>query len=277
MRPFAALERFFERLFERPTARLFHTRLQPIQLQRRVERAMESGRLSSADRIAVPNRFLVSLSPVDLGEFGDLVPGLEAELADAALSFARAHHFTLADRPRVRLASDPRVATGDIRVRAEFGDAAASGRAAGPGELADDHAEPNAAVARIANPGPSRAMPAGPIPPPHTMVFEVPRVDAPLAILRERSADGVERQVTVDGRPLTIGRASDNGLVLNDTRVSRYHGRLQARQGALIYSDLGSTNGSRVNGVPVDEVALGAGDRLEVGDTVLVVESAARH
>jgi len=274
MRPFAALERFFERLFERPTARLFHTRLQPIQLQRRVERAMESGRLSSADRIAVPNRFLVSLSPVDLGEFGDLVPGLEAELADAALSFARAHHFTLADRPRVRLTPDPRVATGDIRVRAEFGDPGASGRAAGP---ADDRAEPNALAAPVANPEPARATPSGPTPPPHTMVFEVPRVDAPVAILRERSADGVEREVTVNGRPLTIGRASDNGLVLHDTRVSRYHGRLQARQGALVYTDLGSTNGSRVNGVPVDEVALGAGDRLEVGDTVLVVESAARR
>jgi len=37
--------------------------------------------------------------------------------------------------------------------------------------------------------------------------------------------------------------------------------------------DLGSTNGSRVNGVAIDEVVLGAGDRIEVGDTVLVVES----
>ena len=57
--------------------------------------------------------------------------------------------------------------------------------------------------------------------------------------------------------------------------MSRHHGRLIARQGALVYRDLASTNGSRVNGVEIDEVVLGAGDRIELGDTVLVVESVA--
>jgi pSer/pThr/pTyr-binding forkhead associated (FHA) protein len=40
----------------------------------------------------------------------------------------------------------------------------------------------------------------------------------------------------------------------------------------LIYLDLGSTNGSKVNGEPVSEVVLGVGDRLEVGETTLVLE-----
>jgi pSer/pThr/pTyr-binding forkhead associated (FHA) protein len=56
--------------------------------------------------------------------------------------------------------------------------------------------------------------------------------------------------------------------------VSRHHGRITGRRGTLVYVDLGSTNGSRVNGVPVTEVVLGAGDRLEMGDTALVVEVA---
>jgi pSer/pThr/pTyr-binding forkhead associated (FHA) protein len=106
------------------------------------------------------------------------------------------------------------------------------------------------------------------------MIFEVPEVESPLAILREIAADGAQRRLMLDGGPVTIGRATDNTLVLRDARVSRYHGRLQARSGALVYSDLGSTNGSRVNGIEIDEVVLGAGDRIEVGDTVLVVESA---
>ena len=42
MPPLTAVERFFERLFERPSARLFRARLQPIQIQHRIERAMES-------------------------------------------------------------------------------------------------------------------------------------------------------------------------------------------------------------------------------------------
>jgi len=104
-------------------------------------------------------------------------------------------------------------------------------------------------------------------------VFRQPVPAAARAVLRVCGADGRERTVEVDGTPLTIGRARDNVLVLGDGRVSRRHGRLQARRGALVYTDLGSTNGSRVNGIRVDEIVLGEGDRLQVGDTVLVVET----
>ena len=72
MPPLTAIERFFERLFERPSARLFRTRLQPVQLQRRIERAMEAERLAASDRTLVPNRFLVRLHPDDLDGFADM-------------------------------------------------------------------------------------------------------------------------------------------------------------------------------------------------------------
>ncbi len=86
--------------------------------------------------------------------------------------------------------------------------------------------------------------------------------------------DGGTRRVVIEGGSLTIGRATDNDCVVHDGRVSRHHGRISGRRGTLVYADLGSTNGSRVNGVPVTEVVLGVGDRLEVGDTALVVEVA---
>jgi len=75
-----------------------------------------------------------------------------------------------------------------------------------------------------------------------------------------------------DGSELTIGRAADNDLVLADGRVSRHHARLTGRRGTIIYLDLGSTNGSRVNGVTVGELVLGEGDRIELGDTHIEVE-----
>ena len=45
------------------------------------------------------------------------------------------------------------------------------------------------------------------------------------------------------------------------------------RRGTLVYTDLQSTNGSRVNGTTVEEVVLGVGDRIELGDTLLIVEA----
>jgi hypothetical protein len=147
------------------------------------------------------------------------------------------------------------VAVGEVRVAARFADPDRSPRPA---------AEPSTA---------GEAEPDDLHQPTRTMVFEVPVVEGPMARLREIRPDGTQREVDVDGALLTIGRASDNGLVIHDSRISRHHARLQARRGTLVLTDLGSTNGSRVNGARVDEVVLGEGDRIELGDTVLVVES----
>ena len=91
--------------------------------------------------------------------------------------------------------------------------------------------------------------------------------------MRVTPPDGAEFLCEFDGSSLTIGRGPDNDLVLADGRVSRHHARVTGRRGTLVYTDLGSTNGSRVNGAPVGELVLGAGDRIELGDTVLVVEA----
>jgi hypothetical protein len=268
MPPLAAIERFFERLFERPSARLFRARLQPIQLQRRIERAMEAERLSSADRTLAPNRFVVHLHPADLEAFGDMTGSLASELADGALVFARARRYTLVDRPRVDLLADTTVQRTDIRVIARFADPIA-GR-----ERQDVHPETegdeasDSGVATAARPPDENG--GGPT---DTMVFTIPRPSAPAARLRVIDADGDEHVCEFDGSSLTIGRAADNDLVLADGRVSRHHARVTGRRGTLVYTDLGSTNGSRVNGAAVGELVLGAGDRIELGDTVLVVET----
>jgi hypothetical protein len=265
MPPLTAVERFFERLFERPSARLFRARLQPIQIQHRLERAMEAERLTTTDRTLVPNRFVVHLHPDDLAEFGDMTGTLAAELADGALSFARAHHYTVVDRPRVDLVADPTVVRADLRVDARFADALGtrSPAAARP---------PVAGQAQ----GAAMALPATDVDPEptDTRVFEVPRPTTPRAFVRVTDPDGQTRRVEIDAGSMTIGRATDNDLVARDSRVSRHHGRITGRRGTLVYVDLGSTNGSRVNGVPVTEVVLGAGDRLDIGDTALVVEVA---
>jgi hypothetical protein len=252
MPPLTAIERFFERLFERPSARLFRTRLQPVQLQRRIERAMESERLAASDRTLAPNRFVVHLHPTDLAGFDDMEQTLAAELADAALLFARAHHYTLVDRPRVDLLADPMVERSDIRVDARFADPIA-GRT--PSAIDDDGLDERD----------RRHDPAS------TMVYTVPVSSAPSARLRVHEPRGGVREVTV-GSGLTIGRATDNDLVLRDERVSRHHGRIAGRRGTLLYSDLGSTNGSEVNGQRVTEVVLGPGDLIRVGASTLEVE-----
>src|SRR5919198_2360365 len=261
MRPLTAVEQFFERLFGRPTARLFRARLQPVQLQRRIERAMENERLSGSGRTLVPNRFRVYLNPDDLAAFGDLSAALAAELADGALSFARAHHYTLVDRPRVELVANRHLDRAEVRVDTRFADRPSETPAGHPDEAPELGETPEDADKHNRRTD--------------TAVFTVARPHAPAARLRIIRRDGTEREAEADGGHMTIGRARDNDLVLDDGKVSRHHARLMPRHGTLVFTDLGSTNGSWVNGTRVAEVALGEGDRIELGETVLVVESVA--
>ncbi|MEW6223444.1 MAG: FhaA domain-containing protein [Chloroflexota bacterium] len=298
----ADLERLLERVFERSSARLFRTHVQAVQLERRVERAMEHARLANGGRTTVPSRYRVRLAPPDLAAAAQQEGSAEAlagRLADAALAFARAHGYHLRGRPTVSLLADPSVVPGEIGVDAVL-DGAPTPTAPGAAHAHASpaaHAAPVAPVARVAPAAPAPAPAASPAPAagtptpaePHalaeddrqgirgdgtrTLVFRRPAPQAARATLRACAPDGSERTIEVDGAQLTIGRAQDNGLVLTDSRVSRHHARLASRHGALVYSDLGSTNGSRVNGVRVDEIVLGSGDRIQLGDTVLVVET----
>lgn len=74
----------------------------------------------------------------------------------------------------------------------------------------------------------------------------------------------------VDG--LVLGRAADSSIVLDDTFASSHHARLDRRDGAWVLVDLGSTNGTYLNGTRIgDVVRVSVGDRLQVGNTVLDV------
>ena len=125
MRPLAALERFLERLFERPSARLLGAHLEPVTLARRVERAMDEERRVAADGMLAPTRFAVRVSQADVAALARL-PTLEDDLAAVALDHARRRGYRIPERPIVALLGAPELAPGDVRVTAGFADA--SGR-----------------------------------------------------------------------------------------------------------------------------------------------------
>ena len=73
--------------------------------------------------------------------------------------------------------------------------------------------------------------------------------------------------------PFTIGREDDNSIQLNDERVSRFHTKIQEDGERLILTDLDSTNGTRVNGHPVQMRVLQIGDQVSIGRCLLVYGS----
>ena len=81
--------------------------------------------------------------------------------------------------------------------------------------------------------------------------------------------DGAERTVTLSSDSVTIGRLADCDVVLTDKGASRKHAQLRLRDGSWTITDLGSTNGTRLNGQTIQSRELSDGDKITIGTTVL--------
>ena len=71
--------------------------------------------------------------------------------------------------------------------------------------------------------------------------------------------------------PLRIGRSPDNDLMLRDPATSGHHARIERRATQFWIVDLGSTNGTLVNGEPIQEKELNHGDRITIGQNAVHV------
>ena len=68
---------------------------------------------------------------------------------------------------------------------------------------------------------------------------------------------------------VSIGRSNDNDLIFDDKTVSRYHTEIQKRKDDYIVVDLGSYNGTRLNGKSIQKVFLKHGDKIQIGSSKL--------
>jgi len=82
------------------------------------------------------------------------------------------------------------------------------------------------------------------------------------------------KRFELDRRVLGVGRDVTNPIQLHDTEVSRRHAELRAHNDVVEVVDLESSNGTFVNGEPIQQVVLSSGDRLQVGRTLMIFTSA---
>jgi hypothetical protein len=246
------LEHAASRLLEGWTARLFGTRLQPVQLAKRVIRAMESHQTISLSKTFVPNSYVVSLAPIDFAQFEPYRRSLERDLAEAVLGAARDRSYTLLAYPSVELERDEDLPPGDVRVSCALVDASG------------EEVEPDAPSLGAAEPG-------------HTMVLDREALlrDRPRVPKAELEIPSERRRMELRAEAFTIGRDPQSDIVVHDRRVSRKHAEIRLRLGRFTLYDLQSTNGTYVNGRRVTEVVLADGDRVSIGGTEIVLHQEA--
>ena len=228
---------------------MFGAKLQPVQIAKRLIRAMEANQTISLSKTFVPNSYVVSLGPVDFAQFDQYRKSLERDLAETLLGAARDRSFTLLAYPSVEIERDDDMPPGDIRVSCAMVDASGDEVAADPKALG--------------------AVESG-----HTMVLDrealmKDRPRAPRASIEQRDGPAVP----LGPDPVLIGRDPQNDVVLDDRRVSRKHAEVRLRLGRYTLYDLQSTNGTYVNGRRVAEKVLEDKDKISIGGLEIVFRS----
>ncbi|HEX4642483.1 MAG TPA: FHA domain-containing protein [Candidatus Acidoferrales bacterium] len=92
-----------------------------------------------------------------------------------------------------------------------------------------------------------------------------------LVLKFERSA---LKEVPLGTRPVTIGRAPDNDIQIDNLAVSNYHARVYVEAGSLVVEDLNSLNGSFLNDIRVERAMLKDGDAILIGKHQILVDQA---
>src|ERR1044072_4803583 len=87
--------------------------------------------------------------------------------------------------------------------------------------------------------------------------------DMPKLVIRSESGESISHDLAEES--YTIGRAPENSIRLEDNSVSGRHAEIVVSDQNIVLKDLGSTNGTMVNGQPVTETQLRAGDRIRFG------------
>ena len=90
-----------------------------------------------------------------------------------------------------------------------------------------------------------------------------------LVVIYAPSSNQLGKRFSLDEGVMRIGRGMENDVVLHSDSVSRRHARVEVRAGSYHLVDTHSTNGTYVNDELVDDKALGRGDQIKIGDTIL--------
>ena|SRR5579862_9670964 len=230
--------------------RAFRSEVRPVEIARKLAREMEEHKSTTLSRTYVPNEYRVFLSPRDRERFAGYETALADELAGYLLEHARRERFTLPARPVIEFETDGRLGLGEFGIQT------------GIVELHSEEDEPEL-----------------PEPSGRTMVYSnAGRLAQPLEERAQARAESV--LLLLDGKRLvvgpggaTLGRSRQCDIVLSDPNVSRQHAEIRPRGGSWVLIDLGSTNGSRINGRQVEgPEVVRPGDAIELGSTTLTFE-----
>ena len=247
-----SIEQKIEGLFEGMFGRAFRTHVQPVELARKLAKEMDEHRTISVSRVYVPNEYSVYLSEADREQFAGYEGSLIGELQDYLVEHARRESYAMLTPPKVLMLTDDDLSIGEFGIATRM--VQPEGRRGPQLDEPEAQVEPGATMIYKAKAQPTEA--ASP---------------ADLGLEEESFALTMKgRTHALDGAKVVLGRSKDSDVQVEDANVSRKHAELRREGPAWWLVDLGSTNGTELNGRRVQRSKLTDGDTITLGATELV-------
>jgi hypothetical protein len=250
------IEKRMESLVEGVFGRAFRRQIHPVEIAKGLTKQMDEGRMVSISRTYAPNDFTVHLSRED----SESIRAYQASLRDELIQYASTHaenkNYHLMTPPRIRFETEDSLRFGEFGVTAKL--------TGGDGPREKGAPRDTSGQTRIFRTEESTG-------------GEVEQGTAAISA-DEARRHGLAREIVelalgdevhpLEGRgPWAIGRSQDSDIVINDPNVSRRHARISRADNNFLVEDLGSTNGTLLDGAPIDRERIEGGDELTFGQT----------
>ncbi|MGI8649919.1 MAG: FhaA domain-containing protein [Rubrobacter sp.] len=243
-------------LVEGVFGRAFRRRIHPVEIAKGLTKQMDEGRMVSISRTYAPNDFTIHLSEDDAVSINVYEDSLRDELIQYASSHAESKSYHLMTPPKVRFTTEDSLRFGEFGVTAKLtgGDGprekGAPQDTSGQTRIFKTEQITNATI----NEGTS------------AISAEEARHHGLAREVVELAMNGKNHPLQGSG-PWSVGRSQDNDIVISDPNVSRNHARLIREENGFVLEDLGSTNGTLLDGAPIGRERIESGDELTFGQS----------
>ncbi|WP_328524924.1 DUF3662 and FHA domain-containing protein [Kribbella sp. NBC_00359] len=264
MRPLQRFERRLEGIVSGVFARAFKGDVEPIELAAALKREIDNtARILSRDRRLVPNHFTIELGPGDFERLNAYGRTLNTELANELRDHADIQRYTFSGPIEIELTQQDELPTGKFRV--------VSATVGTPQRRQPPAYEQQPYQQEPYVPPSDGQTVMHSTPPPQQ---QPPRRGHPQVMLE---VNGRRRPVNPPG--VVLGRGTDADIQINDPGVSRRHAEIRLMPEGpggirVVLVDLGSTNGTLVNGRRSTEAELVDGSTVRIGNTTMTLRLA---
>jgi hypothetical protein len=274
---FDRVERGLERAVHGVFAKAFKSEVQPVEIASAMRRAMDDRATTIGHgRTFVPNLFTIELAPTDFERLTGFSDMLTDELVASAQEHAESQRYQPGGPIQVHFLSKEDLETGVFRVRPATAKGATPPAVIPPASASAFNPQAAPPVPGDVSAASATAFPPSPITHHESAASARPRSHPPQRPWLDVDGDHYPLLAAIT----ILGRDNTADVILDDPGISRQHTEIRVTSDGphLITNirDLGSTNGTFVNGERITSQRLADGDRVNVGRTVLIFRAERR-